>query len=434
MRFPSRSADPGVIARPAIRGAAALQVLVVLVPVVFALIGFALDLGILYSVKGELKAGASAMALAAAQQLMGTDTSTGAASSAAQVTIENSSGFGNKYYFHGLPIGQSTGQLVSVVSDPAYYATAADAIASGAAATDEASSAQAKYVRVRVSAQTHLLFWSFLPLAADRNVTVLATAVAGMSAPVCQACSIEPFAVAAANQADTTDFGFIPGTKYSFTYLCTVSAGVVQPPLLAGASQLLSYVLLNRFDQAAVVLPDESSQAFRDGAAGLPGNANSAQACFRVNNPEPIWPSATVNACNARVTATVIDALCGLDTRFESATPTACANIVAIDSLSTTYQPDTDGSDHDVYSDYTGNGRRIITIPIVDTVSGSAPMTVLGFRQFLVIPNQGALSIDPADTFGRFVAMYIGSVAPVKQGRFDGCQQAAGPGKVVLHQ
>ena len=40
---------------------------------VIRLIGFAVDLGILYSMKGELKAGASAMALAAAQQLIGTE-------------------------------------------------------------------------------------------------------------------------------------------------------------------------------------------------------------------------------------------------------------------------------------------------------------------------------------------------------------------------
>ena len=49
-------------------------------------------------------------------------------------------------------------------------------------------------------------------------------------------------------------------------------------------------------------------------------------------------------------------------------------------------------------------------------------------------PAEGGTAINPDDPNGRFVAMYIGSVAPVKQGRFDGCQQAAGPGKVVLHQ
>jgi hypothetical protein len=52
-----------------------------------------------------------------------------------------------------------------------------------------------------------------------------------------------------------------------------------------------------------------------------------------------------------------------------------------------------------------------------------------------VQPQFGGTNITPADTSGRFLAMYIGSVAPVKQGRFDGgCQITSGPGKVVLHQ
>ena len=113
MRFPNNSrADPLVRGRrprrPVLpapareRGAAAIQFLVILVPVLFGFIGFAVDLGILYSMKGELKAGASAMALSAAQQLIGTDAATSAAATALQAT-------GNSYYFHGLPIGQTTG-------------------------------------------------------------------------------------------------------------------------------------------------------------------------------------------------------------------------------------------------------------------------------------------------------------------------------------
>lgn len=433
MRFPSLRSGCK-FSRSGERGAAAVQLLVILVPVIFALIGFALDLGILYSIKGELKSASNAMALAAAQQLIGTDSATAGGDAAAQLTINTSSNSGNKYYFGGLPIGQTTGSITSIVTDPAYYATAADAIASGASPASESTSAQAKYVRVQITGQTQLLFWSFIPIVSDRTVTVLATAVAGISAPLCQACSIEPFAVAALNQGDTTDFGFTLGTKYSFTYLCTTSGTVPPPGVLPGATQLLSYILLNRLDQNALVFPDESSQAFRDGAGGLPGNSNSAQACFRVNNTELIWPDAVVNACNASVAPVVSDLLCGLDARFESATPASCSGIVGIDTLSTAYQPDTDPADHDVYTDYTGVGRRIITIPIVDALSSSASMTVLGFRQFLLIPNQGALNINPADANGRFIAMYIGSVAPVKQGRFDGCQQTAGPGKVVLHQ
>ena len=413
------------------RGAAAVQVVIVLVPVAFGLIGFAVDLGILYSVKGELKAGADAMALAAAQQLNGTDAAGAAAGTAAQLTIDNSSGSSNKYYFQGLPIGQTTGSLISTTSDPALYATAADAISSGADGGNGVSSAQARHVRVTITGQTQLLFWSLLPIVGDRTVTVMASSVAGMSAPLCLACGIEPFAVSAINTGDPIDFGFTAGTKYSMRYLCT---GAPAPALLPGATQSVNYLLLNRLDPNAVAFSNEDSQAFRVGAGGLPGGTDPTQACFRINNAEVLWTNATVNACSARVASVVTDALCGLDSRFESTTPTACQAISSIDVLSSIYQPDTDTSDHDVYTDYTGNGRRIITIPVVDTLSATASMTVLGFRQFLLIPNQGAVNINPADTNGRFIAMYIGSVAPLKQGRFDGCQQTAGPGKVVLHQ
>src|ERR1700676_4589862 len=101
MRFPTNRYNQLRVARnfsPAgTRGATAVQLLVILVPVLFGLIGFAVDLGILYSVKGELKTGAGSMALAAAQQLIGTDTATSAANTAAQLTTNN-------YYFHQLPI------------------------------------------------------------------------------------------------------------------------------------------------------------------------------------------------------------------------------------------------------------------------------------------------------------------------------------------
>ena len=85
------------------RGASALQVLVILVPVLFGLIGFAIDLGVMYVVKGELKTAANAMALAAAQQLIGTDSATDAANSAAQLTVMNGVNVGNQYDFNGLP-------------------------------------------------------------------------------------------------------------------------------------------------------------------------------------------------------------------------------------------------------------------------------------------------------------------------------------------
>jgi Flp pilus assembly protein TadG len=406
---------------------------VILVPVLFGLIGFAIDLGILYVVKGELKTAANSMALAAAQQLIGTDVATDAANAAAQLTIQNAANVGNKYGFNGLPVGQTTNNLESTAPPPAYFAAAADAIAaSGNGGVGAVGGAQAKYAVSTVTGQIPLVFWNFLPIVTSRNLTVVASAVAGISAPLCTACGIEPFTVAAVDQTDTTNFGLTLNELYSFTYLCI---GTPAPPILTGAQQEINYVILNRLDPNAVVYPTEDSQIFRDGAGGLPGNTSSAQACFAVNNTELIWANAAPVSCSsAAPSAVVIEALCGLDTRFEVPTNPACQTITGFDVLSTIYPADTDVNSYTTYTAYTGSGRRIITIPIVDSISATGTMNVLGFRQFLVMPNSGANALSPSDQYGRFIAMYIGSVAPVKQGRFDGCQQTAGPGKVVLLQ
>ena len=135
------------------------------------------------------------------------------------------------------------------------------------------------------------------------------------------------------------------------------------------------------------------------------------------------------NQCSARQLPPVVTAaVCGLDTRLDSTTPGTCQTIPAVDTLSSVYSPDPDTSTYTAYTDYTGNGRRIITIPIVDTLNQGGSMNVLGFRQFLIS------GVDATDPFGRFIAMYIGSVAPIKQGSFASCQLPAGPGKVVLHR
>jgi hypothetical protein len=127
-------------------------------------------------------------------------------------------------------------------------------------------------------------------------------------------------------------------------------------------------------------------------------------------------------------------AICGLSTRVGATAPSSCSIIPDYDTLASIYPPDTDSNQIDDYSSYTGNGRRVITIPIVDVLNPTGNMRVLGFRQFLVEPSQGQTNINPNDVDARFGAMYIGSVAPVRQGRFDGCQVSSGPGKVVLHQ
>ena len=93
-----------------------IQLAVILVPVVFGLMGFALDLGRLYLVRGELHQAAAAAALAAANQLIGTTTSLDHAGAVATQAIAL-----NKYNFGSLTLGQDAGNLTSTVNDPAYF-------------------------------------------------------------------------------------------------------------------------------------------------------------------------------------------------------------------------------------------------------------------------------------------------------------------------
>jgi len=125
-----------------------------------------------------------------------------------------------------------------------------------------------------------------------------------------------------------------------------------------------------------------------------------------------------------------------------------CAGVTDLTDIATSYSVDTDLNDYDDYTLYGGNGRRVITVPVLDTLSTTAttPMGVLGFRQFLVTPfaDTNSSYIDPSDAHGRFNAIYIGNVAPVKQGYYNAlgtsplapnsCSIVDGPGKVVLNQ
>jgi Flp pilus assembly protein TadG len=408
-----------------------VQIVIILVPVFFGFMGFAIDLGRLYLVRGELKAAADSMALAAAQKLAGTDISVIDATVSARLTLNNSTGFGNRYDFGGLNIGETNGNLTSDVPDPAYYETVVDAKAGSGAS--EASGSTAKYARVTITADAPLTFWSFLSLGQSRKTPIAAQAVAGMSAPLCTACGIEPIAVGAIDATDTVNFGFALQTRYTLGYQCT---GAPTPGILGSSTQRIQYLLIDRLDTDTTLFPDETSQLYRIGAQGLPPSITAAKACVSVNAAEIVWATAVPLTCNQnRPPNPASNFLCGLATRFDSTTvPTACANVAEVDTMITAEIADTDITDLDDYAAYIGNGRRVITIPIVDAISGTGTMTVLGFRQFLVEPNPNDVTVNPTDSNGRFAALYIGSVVPVRQGTFSGCQITNGPGKVVLHQ
>lgn len=410
------------------KGAISVQMLVFMVPVFFGLMGFAIDLGRLYLVRGELNIAAEAMAQAAAAKLNGTDASLDSASVAARLALDNATGHGNKYNFGSLVIGESTATLSSEVQDPFFFDTVAGATADGLGT--QAGGTTARHVRVDISAEAPLVFWGFLPIARDRRTRIAARAVAGVSAPLCTACGIEPFAIAALALDDTTDFGFTVGSRYTLGYQCN---GAAQPPAIAGTLQRVPYLIINRFDDQSTV--EELTQLYRVGAQGLVGSANSALACVRVTGEEIVWATVTPTGCNTNSVPVGVQAsLCGMASRFQPDAPGACAIVTDVGNVVTSYTPDSDLTDLDDYPSYTGNGRRLITVPIVDTLVASGPMVVQGFRQFLVEPVTGDTTLNVVDTNGRFSALYLGTVAPVKQGRFDGCQLAVGPGKVVLHR
>jgi Flp pilus assembly protein TadG len=426
-----------------------IQMLVLLVPAIFGLMGFAIDLGRLYLIRGELMNAAEAMALAEASQLIGTVQATSNAVTAGTATIDDSNGFGNKYNFGSLLIGGSTDLLQSTVSDPAFFATADGAIGedTGSSDTGAADGTTAKYVQINLSADAPLTFWSLLSLGQSRKTTVSAIAVAGVSAPLCTACGIDPYAIAALNSSDTTDFGFSQGNVYTFGFQCT---GGTAPVALPEGSQRIPYLIIDRYNSSSTF--DETQQLYRIGAQGLlpaapSSNLSSATpgtsfACAMATGTEMAWVSAQPPSCGTTATpeqvpSSVSEAMCGIYSRFGSDIPSACENLVTdVDTLQAAYTPDTDLTD--ITSDYTsylGAGRRVITVPVVDTLSAAGPMTILGFRQFLVNPNQGDVNITPTDTDGRFNALYIGFPMPLRQGRIDGgCGLTSGPGKVVLHR
>ena len=429
-----------------------IQFAVILVPVVFGMMGFAIDLGRLYLVRGELNQAVSAAALAAATQLLGTSQSLTNATNVANQTITL-----NKYNFGSLVLGQDAGgNLTSTINDPVFFSTVNGALGTDASGTG-ADGTTARHVQITVTADAPLLFWSLLSAGQSRKTSIAAQALAGISAPLCTACGIAPFAIAATDQADLVNFGFGDPSalnNFTFYYACAGTA----PTFLPNSGLAMPYTIINRYDSASTTVPDETDQLFKLAAGGLPGSTTPNPtgspvpiACVGIGDTlEAVWNSPTYVAvpasCGAPKPLINTAAMCGLVTVFDNQTqPAACiSSVTDYTALQPAYTPDTDVTtgQANLYTDYTGNGRRILTVPVVNALApnSATTMTVLGFRQFFLQPNPDGTFFSPTDANGRFVATYIGSPAPVKSGYVDdrfgqSCPApvASGPGKVVLH-
>ena len=433
------------------RGSMAIQLAVIMVPVLFGMMGFALDLGRIYLVRGELNHAAEAAAMAAAAQLIGTSGALANATNVATQTVAL-----NKYNFGSLTIGQDAGNLTNSMTEPAYFATVA-----GATGSDPSGSAAdgttARHVQITLTADAPLLFWSLLSAGTSRKTPIAAQALAGVSAPLCVACGLAPFAVAAQDASDLVDFGFgspADDVHYTFYYNCSGTA----PTFLPDSGQLAPYTIINRYDAGNTTLTDETDQLFRYGATGLlssttpnPTGSTVPLGCAGIGDSvEAVWSSPALTAVPQLCTAALPQvaaaaALCGLFTRVDNTTlPAACiAAVTDYSPLAAAATIDSDpGLTQDLYANYNGNGRRVITVVVVDALApnSATPMNVLGFRQFLIQPNPDGTPFNPSDSNGRFVATYIGSPVPLKQGNIDDrygfgvCPATSGPGKVVLHQ
>jgi Flp pilus assembly protein TadG len=420
-----------------------IQLLVILVPVIFGLMGFAIDLGRLYLIRGELHQAANAMALAAAGQMAGqTATALDNMTNAANLAINENNG--NRFNFGGTVISPGAATITC-------FSTLADASTNNQGTTTDCGSPPPLFVQASISVPAPLLFWSLLPGGETRTTTVASYAVAGMSAPLCTGCGVVPFAVQAldATGADQVEWGFVPGSLYTFYYSCTGT-----PPQAVGGVGAVAYVILNRVDPNL----DESDQMFRHGAQGLSGSTittpnvctsvpTTPTSCVNIGDIESIPANAIPAACTAATPAIdVTNALCGLSLRLTADVVGTCqTNVTDFGAISPIYAQDTDLTYLTDPTAYAGNGRRIITVPLVNGLANDTTcnqgMTVVAFRQFLLEPNADGSAFSPLDQNGRFVAMYLGSVAPVSQGWFDtryapACRSwlTTGPGKVVLHQ
>src|SRR5262249_17432715 len=200
-------------------------------------------------------------------------------------------------------------------------------------------------------------------------------------------------------------------------------------------TQRIPYLILNRLNDQLSVFASDDQQLFRVGAQGLIPSTTSTLSCFTVNAAEQIWATAIQSACNANtVHPRTTYFLSVVSTRMDNCAVQGCTNVAEVDSLTALYQSDTDVTDLDDYTGYVGNTRRILTVVIVDALSATATMNVLGFRQFLLQPLSGTAGIAPNDPNGRIIVSYLGSPMPIRQGSFGDCGVTTGPGKVVLHR
>jgi hypothetical protein len=393
----------------------------------------AVDFGRLYLIQGELQTAAEAAALSAATRLVGASNISPLPHDEAVAAFDSSTGNDNRFNLRMNQIGAGAVGLVSSWQD-GYFPTLVDAQANadGLQSTiipiDWSSGLYSKYVRIQISAQAPVVFVPLLTGVLGSLPTVNASAIAGISGPMCTVCGIEGLAVVQRDSTDATNYGFIPGSVYT---LSLTGGG-----LLAGTAGTAQYSVLNHTPNGPVGLDDIDGSLFELGAGTISNAAGlTPPGTIAIDSVETGFQNRPGNAVTAR------DLICGLNVRFgvDPSVP-PCTAVPEFATLAASFTADTDtgGSAdptmEDYATEYSGNFRRILTLAVVDA---PASLNVLNFRQFLIEPAPGIIGLA-ASGVGAFRAQYIGAPVPLRCGGVGGvCSISGGVspgvGRVVLH-
>ena len=426
--------------RPEGQAGAATVYFVLFTIVILGFITLATDVGRMYLIQGELQNAADAAALAAALQLNGTTNALTHADDSVTASFDSTTGNDNRFNLRQNSIEVPAGLVAS--RETSYFANHDDAVAnlnSGqAGGVDWDSGMYPKYVRVQITAQAPVIFAQLLTRITDTLPTVTASAVAGVSSPMCSVCGIEPLAIVDPSQGtDPVHFGFVLGQFYTF-YLDTTQQ-TPNTPVTATALQdtlgVVPYVVLNHLPGGGTDL-DIDGQMFMMGANGISRSEN-----VTAETVEVVYPDLVGN-----VAAPVgQDILCGLNTRFgvdPSENVCSTLNNGEFAALAPSFAADSDvGAEtyaagaglQDFATEYDGSTRRVITVPVIDALDS---LSVLAFRQFLIEMSSTVMQgLDTSLTSGAFRVQYIGTLVPLRCGGIAGVCTITngGVGRVVLH-
>ncbi len=430
------------------RGAATVYFLLFTL-MLFGFLVMATDFGRLYLIQGELQTAADAAALASAMRLLGTANAALHASDQVTASFDSTTGNDNRFNLRMNQIGVSGGAGLVTETGWDYFSTLLDAMANAnggqSGGIDWSSGAYPKYVRVQIRAQAPVLFVPLLNRAIGSLPTVAASAVAGISAPVCTACGIDGLAVVDPSEgADAVNYGLVPGAFYTL-YLTTSQQtpnAPVTPAPLAGTVAAVQYAILDHVPSGPQDL-DPDGSLFELGAGGISSSSGlTPPGSISIDSVESGYPNLQGNTTPG--TTVGQDILCGLNVRFGvDPSENICGTIDGGEfaTLSPLFSADSDlGGEtyaagiglQDYATEYDGSLRRILTMAVVDS---SDSLNVLNFRQFLIeMSATTTLGLDPAPVSGAFRAQYIGAPVPLRCGGVGGlCSVSLGVGRIVLH-